>query len=321
MRIRSVNGKNICPKITAVLVAALLSATGLCACGTAGEAAGAVEAGPSAPGIAETAASAASSEDGLFCITSIDVGKGDCLLVQTGSDNVMIDTGYNDTSDTVTAYLTDHGITHLDALIISHYDKDHVGGADEVIESVDVSMLYLPDYRGTRDGYKDMMRAAVREDVPYEYVSEESSFSLGDAEYFLYPSDLRFDGEDDNDMSLAASVRYHGYSALFTGDMEEDEMTGFVGKHRDDFEKCDILKMPHHGREEDMTEELLDMVSPEIVIVTDGKEREMEDEVRDLLDEKGLTYYSSLEDGTVVLTGGKDPKYTVTTVHTEMDLH
>ncbi len=70
----------------------------------------------------------AADESDLFRITVIDVGKGDCILVETGGDVVMIDTGYKETSGEVLQYLADHNITGVDALIISHYHKDHVGG-------------------------------------------------------------------------------------------------------------------------------------------------------------------------------------------------
>ena len=272
------------------------------------------------PAAQTTAAVAADeTEEELFRITSIDVGKGDCLLVQTGSHNVVIDSGYNSTSDIVIDHLKKCGIEDLDAMIISHYDKDHVGGADEIIENFSVSKLYLPDYAGTGKGYKNMMKAAQKAGVSFESVKDDSSFSLGDAEYCLYPSTLKFTGDDDNDMSLAASVRYHGYSALFTGDMEDEEMSGFIAGHEEGFEKCDILKMPHHGSSDEMTQALIVMVSPDIVLVTDGKKRKMEEELRTLLDEKRIKYYTSLKDGTITVTGGEEPKYTVTTTSGSAD--
>ena len=249
----------------------------------------------------------------LFRVTVIDVGKGDCILVETGSNKVMIDTGYKATSDSVIDYLNGHGIDSLDAMIISHYDKDHVGGAKAVIDSFNVVKLYLPDYVGTRSGYEDMIDAAKKNNVPYEYVKQDGSFTLGDAVYYLYPSTLEFDGEDDDDMSLAAAVRYHDHSALFTGDMEEGEMPGFISGHKGGFEKCDILKMPHHGRLDDQTEELIDMVSPEIILVTDGKGWKMEGSLKALLDDRAFEYYTSAVDGTITVTGTSDQGYLVET--------
>lgn len=74
--------------------------------------------------------------EAIFRITVIDVGKGDCILVQTGDAadpvTVMIDTGYKKTAEDVLEYLSGHGIAKLDALIVSHFHKDHVGGAAKI---------------------------------------------------------------------------------------------------------------------------------------------------------------------------------------------
>ena len=59
-------------------------------------------------------------------VTFFDVGKGDCILVSRGGCSVMIDTGYAETADNVAAAMRQQGIDHLDALILTHYDRDHV---------------------------------------------------------------------------------------------------------------------------------------------------------------------------------------------------
>ena len=100
----------------------------------------------------------ARAED-IFTITSIDVGKGDCILIQTGDRNdpvtVMIDTGYKETADDVLNYLRKQDINKLDALIITHYHKDHVGGAAAILKGVPVGKVYMPDYEGTKKVYEE----------------------------------------------------------------------------------------------------------------------------------------------------------------------
>ena len=141
---------------------------------------------------------AAAAED-MFKITLIDVGKGDCILVQTGPEenpvNVMIDTGYQETASDVLKFLEEHGVTKLDALIISHFHKDHVGGAAEILEKFQVDHVYMPDYDGTRKVYENMMNVLARGTIPYERLTENKSISFGDAVYNLYPSTIEFDGD------------------------------------------------------------------------------------------------------------------------------
>ena len=135
----------------------------------------------------------AAAED-MFKITLIDVGKGDCILVQTGAEDapvtVMIDTGYKETANIVLEYLRAHNIQKLDAMIISHFHKDHVGGAAAILKEIPVSRVYMPDYEGTKKVYDEMMEVLKESGgaIPYQRLSENLSFSLGDAEYWLIPA-------------------------------------------------------------------------------------------------------------------------------------
>ena len=61
-------------------------------------------------------------------MTTVDVGKGDCILVQAGASSVLIDTGYENTSSKVVSYLRGQGVSRIDYLVVTHYDRDHVGG-------------------------------------------------------------------------------------------------------------------------------------------------------------------------------------------------
>ena len=72
-------------------------------------------------------------ENEMLQITFIDVGKGDCILLETMNSNVMIDTGYEITYVVVSDILEQKGLTSLDGLILTHYDKDHIGGAFDLL--------------------------------------------------------------------------------------------------------------------------------------------------------------------------------------------
>ncbi|MBQ3931173.1 MAG: MBL fold metallo-hydrolase, partial [Firmicutes bacterium] len=67
-------------------------------------------------------------------ITAIDVGKGDCILLQRGDHAVLIDTGYEDTAGKVLGELGAAGVKKLEALILTHFHKDHIGGVSAVLK-------------------------------------------------------------------------------------------------------------------------------------------------------------------------------------------
>ncbi len=260
----------------------------------------------------------AKAADDLFQITVLDVGKGDCILLQTGEDVVMIDTGYKQTAkDVVLKYLEEHNITRLDALIISHYHKDHVGGGAALLKKITPDRLYIPDYEGTRDVYLDML--AVIEEKQISPVRVEGNagvitFTLeSGAEYRLYPSTVPYDSEEenDNDVSMAAAVYYRGHSAFFAGDLEDAGIEALSKYAEDDSQalKCDILKLPHHGRTSGNSSTLLDLVDPETALITDGSSQRAYGEMIDMLDERGIDYLCSAVDGTYVITAD-DSGYT-----------
>lgn len=267
-----------------------------------------------------------SADKDMFQITLIDVGKGDCILIKTGAEdapvNVLIDTGYKETAKDVLAYLSEHGIRKLDAMIISHFHKDHVGGAATILKEIPVSMVYMPDYEGTKKVYEEMM-AVLNESgstIPYERLSENLSFTLGNAEYRLYPSPIKFDGNNDNDVSMAACLEYNGHTALFAGDLEQDGITNLL-KNKDIPEGYyDILKLPHHGSDEgEETSNLMKRLKPGgIAVITDGQDRRAHGTVIDKLAADGYKTYCSADDGTIIISAeetgcsvkkSKNPEY------------
>ena len=249
---------------------------------------------------------AAAAED-MFKITSIDVGKGDCILVQTADKNVLIDTGYKKTTDDVLTSLSEMGITKLDAVIISHFHKDHVGGAAKILKNkkITVEKVYLPDYESTKSVYKDMMEELSKGKVPYQRLTENMSFSLGDAEYKLYPSQIPYDGDNDNDVSMAVTLEYKGHTALFAGDLEDEGVEKFLSNNIP-VNHYDILKLPHHGSDGENTPQLLKRLKTGgIALITDGQDRRAHGTLIDTLKKNGFKTYCAADDGTITITAAE----------------
>ena len=86
-------------------------------------------------------------------VTFLDVGKGDAILIETQEHTMMIDSGYDDTYKVIRNYLAGQEIQKLDYLVITHFDKDHVGGADRIIKSFEVGEILQPDYQSDAGQY------------------------------------------------------------------------------------------------------------------------------------------------------------------------
>lgn len=251
-------------------------------------------------------------------VSYIDVGKGDCMLVQGGDVSVLIDAGYEKTATDVLSCLRAQGVGHLDALVITHYDRDHVGGIRRIGESVDVGIVYLPGYEGSDNNYRLCMSHVKAIGVPSKQVTKTLKLSLGNARLTVYPSTVAYvpgtdDGEEgnDNDVSLVVTLTNGSDSYLFAGDLEEDGIDAYLAARHGRF---DVLKVPHHGDRSSNTGDFLDSVQPKIAVITDAKKDPANKKVLKLLRSAEVETYRTSTDGTVVVESDGTGTYVVSTL-------
>ncbi len=272
-------------KRTALFAAALLSALTAAACGK-------------------------SKSSEYLTVTFIDVGKGDCILAECGGCTLMIDTGYEETAESVLEHLSENGIERLDALIITHYDKDHVGGAADIVGDIPVSQIYLPDYKGRGGVYKSFVKVLDEKGISADNVSQDIVFSLGGVEYTVFASEIEYDDSgkegNDNDVSLVVSAVHGNDSYLFAGDIEKDGIKSLVNKLDREY---DVLKMPHHGRKASNTDKLLEAVGAKIAVITDSEDEPADNKVLSLLDDTEV--YRSAVSGDITIESGGGGEYSV----------
>lgn len=256
----------------------------------------------------------ASGKAASLRVSIIDVGKGDCILVQSGKSAVLIDAGYEKTADDVVSYLREEGISHLGALIITHYDRDHIGGIETIGEEVGIDTIYLPGYEGSDDNYDSCMAAVKALGVPSSKVTKKLALEVGDAQLTVFPSGVAYEsgwfgGEgNDNDASLVATLVHGDDSYLFAGDLEEDGVDAYLKAQHGHF---DVLKMPHHGKTASNTGELLDDVRPQIAIITDSKKDSADKKTLKLLKSADIELYRTSTDGTIVVESTGSGTYSV----------
>lgn len=236
-------------------------------------------------------------------VAFIDVGKGDCIVIAGGDHVIMIDCGYEDTVKAVKADLSDLRIDHIDEMIITHYDKDHYGGAAGLLHTYPAKTVYIPDYLPEGEKYEDVMEDLEDSGANLVRVREQIkiAFPIGEqeAELTILPSFVSYDAaeKNDNDMSLVEALHYGADSFLFTGDIERESIEAFIPVA----EHYDILKFPHHGDWKKNTESLLEKIDPKEVIITDGDDRPIEEKTEAYLTGAAIPYYTTKENGSIVV--------------------
>ncbi len=215
--------------------------------------------------------------DGDLTIEMLNVGQGDAVLIQTKTQNILIDTSDTDERDKLREELDKAGVKKIDKLILSHAHADHIGGAKLVIENYDVKEVYNDGTdRGSYNVYKGYISAAKKKNIPVKALQAGDKLNFGGKVSFevFYPTEelrAKFSAEKDyNDTSIVGKLTFGDFSMLFTGDAEkvaENEQLNSSYKKK---LKSTVLKAAHHGSKTSAGAEYMKAVSPECVVISAG---------------------------------------------------
>ncbi|MBQ8967562.1 ComEC/Rec2 family competence protein [Ruminococcus sp.] len=201
----------------------------------------------------------------------IDVGQGDCTLVMSKGEIMVIDSGDRDDSNRVEKYLLEHGVTRINYLIATHPHADHIGEMAEIMGTFTVDnfiMPYVPeDYIPDTKCYEDMLKMASAMGVESSY-AEDKSFRLGECDVKMYASGIE-SSENLNDYSVIVKLVHGSNSFLFTGDCENTEEADLLSRKLD--LKAKVLKAGHHGSYTSSSAEFLDEVLPDYAVISCGR--------------------------------------------------
>lgn len=231
-----------------------------------------------------------------------NAGKADACLLRTKNSTVLIDAGKNKFGKELVSYLNEQGITKIDALFITHFDKDHVGGADRVLETVNVHQVYEPAYASDSKQYIQYRKALDAVQTSCVSLEQNMTLELDGVSYLIDVANQSFYGDnEENDFSLVISIRHGDNTFLMAGDAENPRLSELiaegVGEH-------DLLKVPHHGRMEKLSAAFFDAVKPLYSVVTSDDEEPEEEGVMKMLQRYGSVYLT--REGTVtVVSDGK----------------
>ncbi len=241
-----------------------------------------------------------------FTVDFLDVGKADSMILRTENSTVVIDCGEKGDGKEIISLLEENDVDSVDYLIITHYDKDHVGGAARVINDIEVKNVLAPDYEKESGKMDKYQKALSNKNITPVLVTEDMSFTLDNVEYTVYAPEKDFYGEDnENDFSLVTKAVYHDTTMLFTGDAMEQRLSEIM-----DIGKCDLLKVPYHAREIDNLENFLSHVTPQYAVACTSQE-EFSSNTKNLLDKYKVKYYATCYDGRITaVSDGNDISFT-----------
>ena len=239
-------------------------------------------------------------------VTLLKVGKADAIVALSGPHALVLDAGEEDDGPEVVRFLKDHGVREVEAMIITHYDKDHVGGADTVLEELPVGTVYAPDYQGNHPEYLDFLAAAEAASVPVQTLNETVSFKLGDADVLIEPPSSYQVPEGveeyDNNFSLITTITHGRNRLVFMGDAEKQEIRDWL--RRDSAAPCGFLKVPHHGIYNGALDELFSALRPQYSVICDSRKNPAEPKTLELLKQFCPNVFETKDGNVVVISDG-----------------
>lgn len=211
-------------------------------------------------------------------IIFLDVGQGDAAVVLLPNNKTMlIDAGqrnqYEDMGKEVILPVLKHlNIKKLNWVVMSHPHSDHIGGIVSIINEVEIDTLWDSYISYTSWTYKTIINEALDNNIEIIHPRQGQVVKLSGnvfVEFFAPDSVFAVTERNVNNASIVFKLTYGKTSILFTGDLEHEGDQFLLPYEK--MLKSDVLKVAHHGSITSSTPSLLDIIQPELAVVSVGR--------------------------------------------------
>lgn len=275
--------------------------------------------------------SASSQNDGKLRIYFCDVGQGDAAYIRfPDGEDMVIDGGPNKKIlDCLGRYMPFYD-REIDVVVLSHPQKDHMQGLIDVLDRYSVSFVVIGAEGNESLGYTQLVDVIRRRNIPLKQLYRGDEISMGEARIrVLWPTrqfvaaNVPIDqcgnatmkcsilengavlglstDEELNNFSYYMHLRYGEFDALFTGDGDskiQPKIEALGG-----IPDVEVLKFPHHGSKKGISGEFLDLIGPELAVISVGKNSygHPTKEALEILRNKDIRILRTDRDGDVVV--------------------
>ena len=201
-------------------------------------------------------------------ITALDVGQGASTLFLSGGSAVLVDCGGNSASspgDLAADRLAALGRTDLDALILTHLDDDHFNGVAQLFWRLDIARVFLPESTTEPEHLAQLLDLAAAEGAEVIFVTETQTIFAGKSELTLYPP---LSGGTSNEEGLFVLTSCGDFDTLITGDADSFVEQMLVKYYP--IPDLELLMVGHHGSKHSTSAQLLEVLRPELAVISVG---------------------------------------------------
>jgi len=239
----------------------------------------------------------------VLCASVLDVGQGSCVLLEGGSNAVIVDCGgrYSDVhpGEVAANYLLSRQRHRLDALILTHLHADHINGVEKLLALVDVEAIYLPEWPED-ENYRILRDIAAERGVELFCVREDLLL-LADGWELEVTAPLGSSEEYENGLFVRACQG--DYDVLIGGDATASLERRYL--QHSAVSDIDVLVVNHHGSKTATSEWALRRLKPKEALISVGYNTygHPHEDVLERLYEVGAAVYRTDENGHLVVSG------------------
>jgi competence protein ComEC len=231
-------------------------------------------------------------------VSFLDVGQGDSTLLQVPQGAVLVDEGPPEAR--VADQLARLGVHRLAAIVLTHPQRDHVGGAAQVLRKVHVGFVLDPRIPAPSHDEEAALDEARARRVSVVPAVAGEVFDLGRLRLrVMWPQDPGPPGQDPNQHAVVTLASYGKTDVLLTADAESDVTLPLR------LPPVEVLKVAHHGSADSGLPSLLDRLRPQVAVVSVGARNDYghptASTLAALAAAPGLATYRTDLDGRVVL--------------------
>lgn len=212
-------------------------------------------------------------------VTVLDVGQGQCIILQCGGKTYMVDCGGDDAQsagDLAVRTLLSRGIERLDGIILTHYDADHAGGLKYLLTRVETDLILMPDVLDEAGVGADLTRLA---DGRSNLVSQDLLITFDGGKLTVFGPTSNNLG---NESSLCVLLQTENCDILITGDRGK-QGEKYLVEHAD-LPELELLVAGHHGAATSTTDMLLAESRPQAVAISVGRKNRYGHPAQSVLD-------------------------------------
>jgi len=247
-------------------------------------------------------------EFGFLKVVYLDIGQGDAIYIEApNKKQVLIDTGPSPATLAKLSKVMPFADRSLDLVILTHRDQDHIGGASLLFETYEIDNILMTDQSSETSLSLELDRKIERSNLNKIIAHRGQRFIL-DADRKIY-LDILFPNRnisdfESNETSIVSKLSYGQKSFLFVGDSTIYNESLIIWNEQDKTIDSDVLLLGHHGSKTSSSLFWLEKVSPDLAIISAGKNNRFghpAEEILDRLSKSKTPKLITFEEGNITL--------------------